>query len=332
MTERSEGAQADEVSRDVEKEQELRNLFYDPMTGFQSRERLYQKAKDRGLKVSRREVKEWLETQETYTRHKPVVKRHKFQKTYVNDLADQIQLDLVDMSKFSHKNQGYRWILTGIEILSRYGFAVPVQRKDTSDMTEAVLNLLEDFKIGFGKYPNVVQFDDGKEFYSVGVRRLLEGKKIKYFSTKSDKKAAVVERFNRTLKTMMWKYFFKNQKYTWLNVLDKLVENYNNTKHRSIGMKPIEVNEDNEFEVWKKLFGGAKEFKAPEFKIGDSVRIHKYKSIFAKGYEPNFTSEVFKIIGVLKGDPNMYVLEDPEDKEPIIGKFYEQELSKINNG
>ena len=250
----------------------------------------------------------------------------------MNDLADQTQLDLVDMSKFSHKNQGYRWILTGIEILSRYGFAVPVQRKDTSHMTEAVLNLLEDFKIGFGKYPNVVQFDDGKEFYNVGVRRLLEGKKIKYFSTKSDKKAAVVERFNRTLKTMMWKYFFKNQKYTWLNVLDKLVENYNNTKHRSIGMKPIEVNEDNEFEVWKKLFGGAKEFKAPEFKIGDSVRIHKYKSIFAKGYEPNFTSEVFKIIGVLKGDPNMYVLEDPEDKEPIIGKFYEQELSKINNG
>ena len=96
-------------------------------------------------------------------------------------------------------------------------------------------------------------------------------------------------------------------------------------------MKPIEVNEDNEFEVWEKLFGGAKKFKAPEFKTGDLVRIHKYKSIFTKGYEPNFTSEVFKIKNVLKGDPNMYVLEDLEG-EPIIGKFYEQELSKINNG
>ena len=181
---------------EIEQEQELRNLFYDPTTGFQSRERLYQKAKERGLKVSRREVKEWLETQDTYTRHKPFVKRHKFRKTYVNDLADQIQLDLVDMSKFSHKNQGYRWILTGIEILSRYGLAIPVERKDTLHMTEAVLNLLEDFKIGFGKYPNVVQFDDGKEFHNVGVKRLLEGKKIGYFSTKSDKKAAAVERFN----------------------------------------------------------------------------------------------------------------------------------------
>ena len=327
MTERSEGARAD----DVKKEQELRNLFYDPTTGYQSRERLYQKAKERGLNVSRREVKEWLESQDTYTRHKPVVKRHKFQKTYVNDLADQIQLDLVDISKFSHKNQGYRWILTGIEILSRYGFAIPVERKDTSHMTEAVLNLLEEFKIGFGKYPNVVQFDDGKEFYNLRVRRLLEGKKIKYFSTKSDKKAAVVERFNRTLKTMMWKYFYKNKTYNWLDVLDKLTENYNNTKHRSIGMKPIKVNKENEFEVWKRLFGGAKDFKAPEYKVGDSVRIHKYKSIFTKGYEPNFTSKVFKVKSVLKGDPNMYVLEDLE-AEPIIGKFYEQELSKINDG
>ena len=111
-----------------------------------------------------------------------------------------------------------------------------------------IVNLLEDFKIGFGKYPNVVQFDDGKEFHNVGVKRLLEGKKIRYFSTKSDKKAAVVERFNRTLKTMMWKYFYKSRGYNWLDVLDKLVENYN-TKHRSIGMKPSEVNEENEFEV-----------------------------------------------------------------------------------
>ena len=288
---------------DVEKEQELRDLYYDPMTGFQSRERLYQKARERGVKVSRREVKEWLESQDTYTRHKPVVKRHKFRKTYVNGLADQIQLDLVDMSKFSHRNQGYRWILTGIEILSRYGFTFPVKRKDTTHMTEAVSNLLEEFKIGFGKYPNVVQFDDGKEFYNVGVKSLLEGKKVRYFSTKSDKKAAVVERFKRTLKTMMWKFFYKSQGYDWLDVLDKLTDNYNNTKHRSIGMKPIEVNEENEFEVWKKVFGGVKDFKKPEYKTGDSVGIHKYKSVFSKGYEPNFRSEVFKIICVFRGPP-----------------------------
>ena len=72
--------ESDKVSRDVEKEQELRNLYYDPMTGYQSRERLYQKAKEGGLNVNRREVKEWLETQDTYTRHKPVAKDTSFKK------------------------------------------------------------------------------------------------------------------------------------------------------------------------------------------------------------------------------------------------------------
>ena len=67
--------------------------------------------------------------------------------------------------------------------------------------------LLGSFKRRFGKYPNVVQFDEGKEFYNVGVRNLLKSHDVNYFSTQSDKKAAIVERFNRTLKTMMWKYF-----------------------------------------------------------------------------------------------------------------------------
>ena len=77
----------------VEKEQELRDLYYDPVNGYRSREKFYQKAKEKGLKVSRREVKEWLETQDTYTRYKPIVRRDKFQKTYVKELADQMQLD-----------------------------------------------------------------------------------------------------------------------------------------------------------------------------------------------------------------------------------------------
>ena len=153
---------------DIEKEQELRDLYYDLANGYRSREKLYQKAREKGLKVSRREVKEWLETQDTYTIHKPIVRKHKFQKTYVKELADQIQLDLVDMGKY--KNKGYYWILTGVEVLSRYAFAIPLYRKDTKNMTDAVKKLLEEFKVRFDEYPNVVQFDEGKEFYNVGVK------------------------------------------------------------------------------------------------------------------------------------------------------------------
>ena len=109
-------------------EQKLRDIYYDPGAGFQSAERLYQKAKDDGLDVSRRIVKEWLKTQDTYTRHKPIVRKHKFQRTFVKDLADQIQMDLVDMGKYKNQNKGYYWILTAIEILSRYAFTIPVYR------------------------------------------------------------------------------------------------------------------------------------------------------------------------------------------------------------
>ena len=117
-------------------------------------------------------------------------------------------------------------------------------------MTKAVDLLLESFKKRFGKYPNFVQFDEGKEFYTVGVRDLLKGRDVNYFSTKSDKKAAIVERFNRTLKTMMWKDFYSKGTYDWIDVLDDLVKNYNNTKHGSILMKPKDVNKTNENVVW----------------------------------------------------------------------------------
>ena len=234
------------------------------------------------------------------------------------------------MGKYGNKNKGYRWILTAIEILSRFAFTIPVYRKNVESMTKAVKILLENFKKRFGKYPNVVQFDEGKEFYNAGVRELLKSRDVDYFSTHSDKKAAVVERFNRTLKTMMWKYFYSKGTYNWIDVLDELTKNYNNTKHGSILMKPKDVNKTNENMIWITLYGSPTgHLPLPKFRIGDTVRVSKYKSVFAKGYEANFTEEIFKVRKVLRGDPTVYELEDHED-EPIIGKFYEEELSVVN--
>ena len=197
-------------------------------------------------------------------------------------------------------------------------------------MTKAVGILLENFKRKFEKYPNVVQFDEGKEFYNVGVRDLLKSHNVDYFSTQSDKKVAVVERFNRTLKAMMWKYFYSKGNYNWIDVLDELTKNYNNTKHGSIHMKPKDLNKTNENMVWVTLYGSPLgNLPLPKFRIGDTVRVSKYKSVFAKGYEANFTEEIFKVRGVLRGDPTVYKLEDHEG-EPIIGKFYERELSVVN--
>ena len=207
-------------------------------------EKLDQNAKEKGVSLSRGLVEEWLKTQDMYSRYKPAVKKHKFQKTLVKDLQDQIQLDLVDMGQYKNKNKGYYWILTAVEILSRYAFTIPVYRKDSKNMTKTVGLLLDKFKTRFGKYPDVAQFDEEKELYNVGVGDLLKSYGVNYFSTKSDKKAAIVEKFNRTLKTMMWKYFYSKGNYNWVNVLEELTDNYTTTKH-SILMKPADVNYSN---------------------------------------------------------------------------------------
>ena len=157
------------------------DIVNDPTEGYKSAEKLYRKAKEKGSGVSRKMVRKWLETQDTYPRYKPVVRKHKFLKTLVKNLADQIQMDLVDMGKYGSKNKGYRWILAAIEILSQFAFAIPVYRKNVESMTKAVKILLENFKKRFGKYPNVVQFDEGKEFYNVGVRELLKSHGVDYF-------------------------------------------------------------------------------------------------------------------------------------------------------
>ena len=130
------------------------------------------------MPVSRNQVREWLKSQDAYTRYKPIIRKDKFRQTKVNYLGE-IRMDLVDMGSYKNKNKGYYWILTAVEILSRYAFATPVYRKNTNNMTKAVTELLRQFKDRFGDYPKLAQFDDGKEFYNVGVKSLLEKHGIK---------------------------------------------------------------------------------------------------------------------------------------------------------
>ncbi len=128
-----------------------------------------------GLAVSRKSVVEWLKLQDVYTWYQPIVRKlPAYRKTWVRNLADQIQMDLVDMQKYSKENGGNKWILTSIGILSRYAFTIPVHRKDTKNMTAAIRELLRQFQDRFGTYPKLAQFDDGKEFYNVGVKDLTE--------------------------------------------------------------------------------------------------------------------------------------------------------------
>ncbi len=128
----------------------------------------------------------------------------------------------------------------------------------------------------------------------------------------------------------MWKYFYSKGTHKWIDVLDDLTRNDNYTKHRTIMMRLADVKKSNKDQVWVTLYVYAQgDFPFPKFKVDDTVRVSKYKNIFDKGYESNFTEEIFNITKIFRGDPNMYELVDV-DGEPIIGKFYEEELSAVN--
>ncbi|CAI5455282.1 unnamed protein product [Caenorhabditis angaria] len=179
-----------------------------------------------------------------------------------------------------------------------------------------------------------MQTDNGKEYYNKEMNKLFKSLEINHFSTYSDKKASIVERFNRTLKEKMWKMFTHQGNHKWVDILDDLVKGYNNHYHSSIKMTPTQASKiENESIVYKNLFPSSEEENTPikaKFKIGDTVRITKYKTIFDKGYLPNWSTEEFKISEVYIGEPIMYSIKDLADEE-IKGKFYEEELTFYNN-
>ena len=154
---------------------------------------------------------------------------------------------------------------------------------------------------------------------------------INHYSTFSNLKASIVERCIRTIKNQMWKQFSLQGNYKWLNILDKIVSKYNNTKHSVIGISPAKVTKKNEKEILARAFSPIKTIdpRPAKFKVGDFVRISKYREAFQKGYTPNWSNEIFKINNIRKTNPCVYLLTDVNNSN-IQGTFYSQELQKVH--
>ena len=258
--------------------------------------------------------------------HRPARRNYPRRKFDIRGLDETWQADLVDMQKFARENNGYKYLLTVIDVFSKYAWALPLKQKTGSEVMEAMNTILK-----AGRTPKNLQVDQGTEFYNAQVKNLLKRYKIHLYSTYSNLKASICERFNRTLKTNMWLQFTLRGKYKWIDILQDLMLKYNNTKHRTIDMKPIDVTRENEANVLKKfpnLKSKRRKIKY-KFKVGDFVRISREKHIFEKGYTPSWSTEVFSITRVVRTYPVVtYHLKDYKN-EPIAGGFYEQELTKV---
>ena len=172
--------------------------------------------------------------------------------------------------------------------------------------------------------PNKIWVDKESEFYNSSFKKCLKDNDIEMYSTHNEGKSVVAERFIRTLKNKIYKHMTAVSKNVYIDKLDDIVNKYNNRDHRKNKMEPADVK-DNTYIDSTKLHSN----KDPKFKVGDHVKISKYKNIFAKGYTPNWSEEVFVIKKVKNTVPWTYVINDLNGEE-IIGIFYEKELQKTN--
>ena len=259
--------------------------------------------------------------------HKPARKRYPRRRVILKGIDDLWQADLVEMIPYARFNGGHKYLLTVIDCFTKYAWAVAVKSKSAGDVMRAMSSV---FKIH--KSPKNLQTDQGREFYNVEFQRLMDKFGVNHYSTQSNLKASIVERFNRTLKSEMWKQFSLRGSYRWIDIINSLLDRYNNKVHRSTGMKPVSVTEADVIKIMKRLYPPLSRSVAtrpPGYTEGDYVRISKQKTVFDKGYTPNWSTEIFRVARVRLTNPSTFLLEDYRGR-PVKGGFYAQELQRVS--
>src|SRR6266481_5750261 len=311
-------------------EELLKQIYFDPASAgsYGGVDRLLKEALKIKKTIKLSEVKDFLKSNDAYTTHRDIKRKFTRQSTIVSGIDAQWQADLVVMPNIAQYNDGYVYILTVIDVFSKYAWAVPLKRKTGVELVDAFKSIIDISK----RKPIKLQTDMGVEFINSTFQQYLKSQDIQFFTTQSDLKAAICERFNRTLKSRMWRYFTQNNTLRFLEVLDKLMEGYNKSVHRTIGIAPIDVNLENQAKIWKRIYTNTKPTKKkskPKFFVNEAVRITISKSPFTKGYTGNFTDEIFYIDKIYHQYlPFMYRIRDTTG-EIIKGRFYEQELVPV---
>ena len=209
-------------------------------------------------------------------------------------------------------NDGYRYILNIIDTFSKYVWSIPLKTKSGLEVSQAFSLVFKNRK------PKKLHVDRGKEFYNRDLQAVLKENGIQMNSTGTDNKASIVERFNRTLGEKLKPYLFKNPR--WIDVLPKIIKQYNSTYHRTIKMKPIDVTKDKEDKLLSTVYYYEISQSKPKYEIGDRVRLSAYVDLFRNKLKTNWTKEIFTISKVIKSNVVYYKVEGIQEG------IYEEEL------
>ena len=283
--------------------------------------------------VPQTKIQNWLAGKVSHNIHRVAKLKFKRNPIIAPDIDYQWQGDLLFLNELSKYNKGYKIALVMIDVVSRFAWGSLMKNKSGPSTTEAFNDIL---KQAYPRIPVKIQTDKGTEFLNSKFQALLKKRNIIFFTTDSDTKAAIVERFIQTLKKLIYKYLTENNTNSYYKQFQNIIKTYNNTYHSTIKFAPTEVSRSNQAIVMTNLYGHLWEAdtlgtrKPNLFKVNDYVRISKiHTKVFRKSYKGNWTDEIFTISEIKNeyGEPT-YGVKDVHGKE-IMGSFYEAELQKI---
>ena len=264
-------------------------------------------------------VRQFLHSKPSYTKFTLATRKFKRMKAFARFKNEIWCMDLAYVDKLAKDNNGVKYLLVRQDLFDRTVDAKGMKSKDSKETLRSLLSMITK-----KNRPKKIWVDKGTEFAGE-FKKLCKAEGIQIYSTMSETKAAFAERTIRSLKNILYRYMEDNG-YKYIHKLTQFVTTLNSRRNCSIDLIPKNVkNSDFLSILYSKPL---REFRKPQFKIGDRVRISKYDLPFRKGYKPQFTQEVFEIVAISSRKPPTYTIKDEQD-EIIRGKFYQKELVKV---
>lgn len=282
----------------------------------------------RKLPINR--IKQILSSIESYTLHREFHKQPR-NISFTHFKRYQFQMDLVEVQQLAKYNNNVRYLLNVIDTFTRFAFVRPLINKQANTVLEQFKDILREAQ----EKPYMIVLDKGTEFMNQQFINFCKSNKILLINPQSNVHAAYIERFNRTLQNIMYKYMTENETNKYIDVLQDLVATYNNRKHRMIQMTPAQAESDSSQHIKINLSQAARNHATkqqnPKYTLGTYVRIAKQKGKFSRGYQEQTQQEIFKIykIDLSKKIP-LYHLETYNGDEKIKGGFYSFELTPVS--
>ncbi len=300
----------------------LKSIYYNPKTGFKSENRLYKEAHKRDERIRMIDVRNFLKRQEEYQIN-TIDNRNLLFK--INAPPGYYQMDLTFYPQITKANNGYSGMLCLIEIATRKAYIVPVKTKTETEISDAIKKLIDKIKS-----VKAITSDNGSEFVNKKVEKLLKDNNITHYLGQAEDKRtlSIVERFNRTIKNYLRKYFTAYNTYKWIDVIDDILDNYNNSYHSSIKTSPNDISlKQVERNYTDNIIHNAEVRSKMKIKIGDYVRTLNSKTIFDKEGE-RYSKIVYLVVGI---DGNKYEIKNEKTDNVLQKQYGINELSKINN-